>query len=156
MTGDARKRGEHAESGIQEGWIKKIARLCTIGHDYARFPPSLRPSPGIRRTGKLPASLRRPELPPSLRRPELRRTGRRAGRRTGGWLEGFIATLRFLPLFVISSQKNIFFYLYPPLSTFIDLYPACLALVWRKPALTSQLGRGIPANPRPPAARRTI
>ena len=37
MTGDARMRGEHAESGIREGWTQEIARLCTIMHDWTRF-----------------------------------------------------------------------------------------------------------------------
>ena len=37
MTGDGRKRGEHAESGIQEGLTQKIARLCTIMHDWTRL-----------------------------------------------------------------------------------------------------------------------
>jgi hypothetical protein len=97
MTGDARKRGEHAESGIEEGLTKRIARLCTIMHDWTRFPASLPPSPGITRTG----------------------------RRTGG--PGCTGSLRpghFLSLFAISSQKTFFFTfidLYPPLSTFIGM-----------------------------------
>jgi hypothetical protein len=37
MTGDARKRGEDAESGIQEGLTKEIARLCAIMHDWTRL-----------------------------------------------------------------------------------------------------------------------
>ena len=41
MTCEARRRGEHAEPGMQEGWTKKIARLCTIGHDLGeRGAPS--------------------------------------------------------------------------------------------------------------------
>ena len=63
------KRGcAHKNSTI----IYDYARLASIGHDWARFPPSLRPSRGIRRRGKR--------------------------RRTGGWLEGFIATLPFFAI----------------------------------------------------------
>jgi len=216
-----RRREEPRKEGKRRhktGFCQKIARLCTIMHDWIRFGRArgtggahlgittiggnepLSPAFAKATAGRLALSPLRGARELAYRLVVIARCARTGAHSTflGGFFLIFSPNLRgaaglrlglrlglggepikvkctrgtvasgkrrarertrpchFLSLFAISSQKNIFFYLYPPLSTFIDLYPACLALVWRKPALTSQLGRGIPANPRPPAARRTI